>query len=110
MKGPIVQRDPIPNFTTGAVGRTIDIPCGEVGTSDLFYPGIEPVVSMFPADPRTAISEDYNHQCTLPSRRTKFNVFGADEYLRGTAILGCYFRSKREIEIETFSNAKSRIS
>jgi hypothetical protein len=31
--------------------------------------------------PGTAISEDFNHQSTLSSRRSKFNVFGVDEYL-----------------------------
>jgi hypothetical protein len=62
------------------------------------------VVSMTPADPGTAFSEDFNHQNTLSSRRSKFNVFGADEYLRGSGI------ETERSQAETLGNQSIEIS
>ena len=54
------------------------------GTVDIFYPAAGRVVSMHWVEPGTANSEDSIHWYTLPSRRTKFKDFGADEFLRCT--------------------------
>ena len=35
-------------------------------------------------DPTTAVSDDSEHRRTLDSANTMFNVYGTDEYLRGT--------------------------
>jgi hypothetical protein len=56
------------------------------GTVDIFYRAAERAVAMHWVDPGTANSEDSIRWCTLPSSRTKFKGFGADEFLRSTPV------------------------
>jgi hypothetical protein len=83
-------------FSGGISGNQISgtIKAGEFGE---FPWNATRIISMPPADPGTAFSEDFNHQSTLSSRRSEFNVLGADEYSGGTiAVIERLMRSIKD--------------